>query len=304
MSLRVSTSSPLISACSGLMYSGVPTICAKLREQRLLGQLLAGRLGDAEVDHLGHRHAVVQRDQDVRRLEVAVDDPLLMRVLDRLADRDEQLQPLARSSGWFWSQYSVIGTPAHQLHHEVRPAGVGRAGVEDLGDVRDGPSSPAPAARPRSGRSTCRVSMPGLMTFSATLRRTGSRLLGHEDDADAAFADLLQQLVAADDRADLLAAADRRSTRMPIAPSPASPGTGRGSASASPGASATYSSTDGARRGGSGDEVVGQLGEQSRRRSVSPHRLLVAVEFAHGRNSVSPPGISARISFSRLQART
>ncbi len=29
MSLRVSTSSPLISACSGLMYSGVPIIWAK-----------------------------------------------------------------------------------------------------------------------------------------------------------------------------------------------------------------------------------------------------------------------------------
>ena len=43
--------------------------------------------------------------------------------------------------------------------------------------------------------------MPGLMTFRATLRRTGCVLLGHEDDAHAALADLLQQLVGADDRA-------------------------------------------------------------------------------------------------------
>ena len=43
--------------------------------------------------------------------------------------------------------------------------------------------------------------MPGLMIFRATLRRTGCCLLGHEDDAEAAFADLLQQLVRADDRA-------------------------------------------------------------------------------------------------------
>ena len=50
-------------------------------------------------------------DQDVRRLDVAVDDPLLMRVLDGLADLDEQVQPLARSSSLFWSQYSVIGIP-------------------------------------------------------------------------------------------------------------------------------------------------------------------------------------------------
>ena len=55
-----------------------------------------GRLGDAEVDDLGHRLAVVQRDQDVGRLDVAVDDAFLVGVLHRLADRDEQLQPLAR----------------------------------------------------------------------------------------------------------------------------------------------------------------------------------------------------------------
>ena len=48
---------------------------------------------------------------------------------------------------------------------------------------------------------TWRLSMPGLMTLSATLRWTGSRLLGHEDGAHAAFADLLQQLVRADNRA-------------------------------------------------------------------------------------------------------
>ena len=93
------------------MYSGVPIICAKLGEQRLLGQLLPGGLGDAEVDDLGHRPAVVQRDQDVRRLEVAVDDALLMGVLHGLADVDEQLQPLARRQLVLDRRYSVIGTP-------------------------------------------------------------------------------------------------------------------------------------------------------------------------------------------------
>ena len=46
--------------------------------------------------------------------------------------------------------------------------------------------------------------MPGLMILSATVRWTGCGLLGHEDDAHAAFADLLEQLVAADDRAGVL----------------------------------------------------------------------------------------------------
>ena len=60
----------------------------------LLGEPLVGGLGDAEVDHLGHGPAVVQRDQDVRGLDVAMDDALLVGVLDGLADRDEEFQPL------------------------------------------------------------------------------------------------------------------------------------------------------------------------------------------------------------------
>ena len=64
----------------------------------------------------------------------------------------------------------------------------------------------ARACRSASKRAmTCRVSMPGLMTLRATLRCTGRALLGHVDGAHAALADLLQQLVRADDRAGLLA---------------------------------------------------------------------------------------------------
>ena len=47
---------------------------AELGVQRLVGQPRAGRLGHAEVDDLRDRLAVVQGDQDVGRLEVAVDD--------------------------------------------------------------------------------------------------------------------------------------------------------------------------------------------------------------------------------------
>ena len=67
---------------------------AKLGEHRLLGELLAGRLGHAEVDHLGHGPAVVACDQHVRRFEIAVNDAFLVRVLHRLADLDEQFEPL------------------------------------------------------------------------------------------------------------------------------------------------------------------------------------------------------------------
>ena len=112
MSLRVSTSIPLSSACSGLRYMGVPDQLGETGVERLVREaLLAGRLGDAEIDHLGHRGSVVERDQDVRRLEVAVDDPLLMGMLDGLADEHEQIEPVGDAQAGFRSQYSVIGMP-------------------------------------------------------------------------------------------------------------------------------------------------------------------------------------------------
>ena len=51
------------------------------------------------------------RHEDVRRLEVAVDDALLVRVLHGLADLDEQLAAARAVESWFSSQYCVIGTP-------------------------------------------------------------------------------------------------------------------------------------------------------------------------------------------------
>ena len=90
-------SSPENPACSGDMYSSVPTTAPELRGQRFIRQLAGGRLGHSEVDDLGHRLAVDQRDQDVGRLQVTMDDALLMGVLHRLADRHEELEALIRS---------------------------------------------------------------------------------------------------------------------------------------------------------------------------------------------------------------
>ena len=123
--------------------------------------------------------------------------PFLMGVLHRLADRDEQFQPLA-SREIAWSQYSVIGTPlTSSITKYGRPVSVVPAS-STLAML--GWSIIARACRSASKRAiTCRVSMPGLMIFSATVRWTGSRLLGHEHHAHAAFADLLQELVGPDD---------------------------------------------------------------------------------------------------------
>ena len=101
-----------------------------LREQGPVGQPLPGRLGDPEIDHLHHRLVVVQRHQHVRRFDVAMDDPLLVGMLDCLADGDKQLQPLLRREQML---VAVIGDrdPFDQFHHKERPA-AGRAKGQGL----------------------------------------------------------------------------------------------------------------------------------------------------------------------------
>jgi hypothetical protein len=90
---------------------------------------------DSEVDDLRHRLAVRVFDQDVAGLEVAVDDALLVRVLDRLADLHEQRQaraPVERVLVAEARERSAV----HVLHHEVRPALFGGARVQHARDAR------------------------------------------------------------------------------------------------------------------------------------------------------------------------
>jgi hypothetical protein len=79
------------------------------------------RLRDPEVDDLGVGSALVLGHQDVRRLDVAVDDPLLMGVLHRAAHLDEELKPVRHRK---IALVAVLRDrhAAHELHDEVRPA--------------------------------------------------------------------------------------------------------------------------------------------------------------------------------------
>ena len=202
MSLRVSTSSPDSSACSGLMYSGVPTICAKPVKSVFSVSCPPVALATPKSMTLGTGDAVDERDQDVGGLEVPVDDPLLVRVLHRPADQDEQVEP---SSGMERLAVAVVGDrdALDQLHDEVGAARVGGAGVEDLGDVgvvhqRQGLAFGLEAGDDLAG---VHARLDDLQRHPAADR---VRLLGHEDDAHAPLADRLQQLVGADDRAGAL----------------------------------------------------------------------------------------------------
>ena len=110
--------------------------------------------------------------------------------------RMNSLQPFA---GGKLVLIAVLGDldPAHQFHDEVGPAGVGHARVEDLGDVRmvhHRQRLPL-GLEPRDDLPAVHAQLDDLERDAAFDRLA---LFGHPDFAEAAFADLLQQLVAAD----------------------------------------------------------------------------------------------------------
>ena len=82
------------------------------------------RFGHTEVDDLGDGLAVLDKDQDVGGLDVPVDDPLLVGVLDSVADLHEQLQPLLDIQSL---PIAVLGDgdTGNVLHDEVGPSSVG-----------------------------------------------------------------------------------------------------------------------------------------------------------------------------------
>src|SRR5581483_7340287 len=90
--------------------------------RRIAEQLRLGRLRDAEIDDLWQIDAVVFSDEHIGGLDVAMDNSLLVRVLDRMADLAEQIEPLPDAELML---VAIIGDPypAHQFHHEKRAPG-------------------------------------------------------------------------------------------------------------------------------------------------------------------------------------
>ncbi len=92
-------------------------------------------LRQTEIDDVRCGPAVVLDDQKIRWFQIAVDDGLLMRVLDAFTRGEEQVQPLANLQ---LLAVAVVGDglALHVVHHEERLA-IGRgAGVEHLGNGR------------------------------------------------------------------------------------------------------------------------------------------------------------------------
>ena len=158
--------------------------------------LIRRGLGNTEVNHLGHGQTVVPRDENVRRLDVAVNDSFLMRVLDGLADLDKQREALFHRKAGLVAKIRDADA-AHQFHDEIRPARFRRARVEHPGDVR----MIHECQRLALGLEACddlpRVHA-GLDDLESDAALDRLALFGRVNLAEPALADFLQQLVAPD----------------------------------------------------------------------------------------------------------
>ncbi len=132
----------------------------------------------------------MEGDHDVGRLDVAVDDPFLMRVLDRRTHLTKERESLARAESGL---VAVLGDgdSLHELHDEERTSLVRRARVEDLGDVRVVHHRERLPFGLEAGDDLPRVhaELDNLQRHPARHRL---HLLGHPHRAEAALADLLQ----------------------------------------------------------------------------------------------------------------
>ena len=103
--------------------------------KRVIRERLVHRLGQAEVDHLRDRFTVIKADQNVRRLQIAVDDPLLMRVLHSVADLHEEIETLFDG---YPGLVAILGDghALDVLHHEERTPLFRDSSIEHFRDVR------------------------------------------------------------------------------------------------------------------------------------------------------------------------
>src|SRR5262249_47274362 len=103
---------------------------------RFIRQLqICGGLRDSEIYDYGQCVALLGlRHQDIRRLDVPMDDSLLVRMLDGLTDLHEQRQSLLSRQRMLIAVFGDFDT-ANQFPHKIRPAGPSGPRIKYLRDV-------------------------------------------------------------------------------------------------------------------------------------------------------------------------
>ena len=135
-------------------------------------------------------------EENVARLEVAVDDPEPVRCVDRRGDAGEQRRPPRRAKRAVARQPLGERAALAELHGEVRLVGLGAAEVEDGDDVR----MDQRAGGARLAPETLEGDRPGKELRRQDLDRDRAVHLlvsGAVDDPGAALADPLEQAIAA-----------------------------------------------------------------------------------------------------------
>ena len=91
--------------------------------------------GDAEVDDLGGGFAVLFADENVGRFDIAVNDALLVGVLDGLTDLDEDGKAVLNGELPF---VAILGEwiTGNVFHDEIRSSFFSRSRIDYTGDVR------------------------------------------------------------------------------------------------------------------------------------------------------------------------
>ena len=88
------------------------------------------RFGNAEVDDLGCGVPIAPHDEEIARLEIAVNDAFLMRVLNRVADLQKQVDAFVDAHALVIRE---VGDrlALDQLHREPRSAMLGGSHVQN-----------------------------------------------------------------------------------------------------------------------------------------------------------------------------
>jgi hypothetical protein len=142
----------------------------------------------------GNGIPVIEGDKDIRRFDVAMDYPFLVRVLDRMADREKELEPVHRTEAVLIAVFSDPNA-AHQLHDKKGPAILRGAAIENLGDIRMIHHCQGLPFGFESGHDLFGVH-PGLDDLQRDAAADGFDLFGHPDLTHAALAEPLEEFVA------------------------------------------------------------------------------------------------------------
>ena len=103
-------------ACSGDMYCGVPS------ESPVCGQAIAPRLLHRERDAEVGEHRLAFLEEDVLRLDVAVDEPLAVRVVERARDLLRDRERFLDAELVLAIQLVAQRLAAHERQHVVEEA--------------------------------------------------------------------------------------------------------------------------------------------------------------------------------------